>query len=186
MSVRTHTSVESGRRLRTVLLAGLLIVAFDQATKALVRGALPLHSERVVIPEVLLLTHVQNRGAAFGLFPTSTLPLALISLAVCVAIIAGRTWWIGRGRLMSVAIALEFGGAFGNLIDRVALGAVTDFVQFTPNLPWIGRWPAFNVADAALTTGALLLAMALTRSDRRAVALAAAEVEAQLPTGSAS
>ncbi len=143
----------------------LALVATDQATKALVRASLSLHVEQPVLPGVLVLTNVQNRGAAFGLFQSSTLLLSLVSLGVCVAIVAGRGWWLERGVLTRAAAALIFGGALGNLIDRLILGYVTDFLQFTPTLPLIGRWPAFNVADSALTIGALLLATTLARNE---------------------
>lgn len=155
-SVRT-----SDRPTLRVLAASAAVVLLDQVAKAIVRGGLPLGDERTIIPGVMQLTHVQNRGAAFGLFPSSTLFLTLISIGVCVAIVWGRTWWADRGVLMRIAVALELGGALGNLIDRVAFGQVTDFILFTPNLPLIGRWPAFNFADSALTMGALMMAVAL-------------------------
>lgn len=162
MSAAAAESIRRNDLPLRVFAASAIVVVIDQLAKALVRGEFALGAERALVPGVLQLTYVQNRGAAFGLFPSSTLFLTIISVAVCVAIVCGRAWWAGRGLLMRAAIALELGGALGNLVDRLAFGHVTDFILFTPNLPLIGRWPAFNFADSALTIGALMMAAALT------------------------
>ena len=179
MSAAAAESVPTNdRQLQRVFAASVTVVFIDQLAKAFVRAGLALGDEHALIPGVLQLTHVQNRGAAFGLFPSSTLFLTIISIGVCVAIVCGRSWWAGHGPLMSVAIALELGGALGNLIDRIAFGQVTDFILLTPNLPFVGRWPAFNFADSALTCGALMMAAALMlHSDGQAIEDRATEID---------
>jgi len=132
----------------------LAIVALDQYTKALVRENLPLNTSWMPIPWLdpfVTLTHTRNTGAAFGLFPSLGVVFRLISLVVVVAItflfrrLAAGSW------LLRIAFGLQLGGATGNLIDRVAWGYVTDFID-------VRVWPIFNVADSALVVGTALLA----------------------------
>jgi len=138
--------------------AGLIVVA-DQVTKTLVVRAIPLHDTVTVVPGLLNLTHVRNTGAAFGFMNAVDLPykavfvtaLAVLAL-VAIAYYAqrfGSSTLVGRA-----ALALILGGAVGNLIDRATRGFVVDFVD----AHW-GGWHfwAFNVADSAITVGALLL-----------------------------
>jgi signal peptidase II len=136
---------------RTVGLA-LATAALDQASKAAVRYSVT-RGERSDLALGLDLVHVQNTGIAFGLFAEhSTLltALTLIALAVLIGYFARHA----ARRLLWVPTGLMLGGAAGNLIDRARLGAVTDFLD----PPW---WPAFNLADAAITIGVLALVAAL-------------------------
>jgi signal peptidase II len=145
-----------------LLLAGA-IVAFDQITKAVALGRPPLGVPLTVVDGLLSLTLVLNPGLAFGLL--GSIPpawrwvvavLSLVALAV-LARVALRVLPAG-GWLGQVAIGLIFGGAVGNLIDRARFGAVVDFVD----VHWRGwHWPAFNVADSAITVGVALLALRL-------------------------
>lgn len=124
----------------------------DQASKAAVRSAVP-RGDRSDLALGLDLVHVQNTGIAFGLFAEHAAlltALTLLALAVLVAYFARHA----SRRLLWVPTGLMLGGAAGNLIDRARLGAVTDFVD----PPW---WPAFNLADAAITIGVLALVVAL-------------------------
>ncbi len=118
---------------------------------------IPLRASVPVIPGLLALTHVHNTGIAFSL-RTDVSPIipALITLAVMVFVFSNRTPWAltGTGR---VALALTGGGALGNLIDRVRVGAVIDYLD-------LQVWPVFNLADAAVTLGAALFVLALVRS----------------------
>ncbi|HET7343103.1 MAG TPA: signal peptidase II [Methylomirabilota bacterium] len=144
------------------LLAGAVVV-LDQVTKAAVLGRLPLGVPISIVDDLLSLTLVMNPGLAFGLLGTVprawrwvVAALSLVALAV-LARVALRVLpvggWTGR-----VAIGLIFGGAVGNLIDRAQFGAVVDFVD----VHWRGwHWPAFNVADSAITIGVALLALRL-------------------------
>ena len=149
-------------------LAGA-VVALDQAAKVLVLNELPLGVPISLVDDLLSFTLVMNPGLAFGLLGSVprawrwvVAALSLVALAV-LARVALRVLpdggWVGR-----VAIGLIFGGAVGNLIDRLRFGAVVDFVD----VHWRGwHWPAFNVADSAITVGVALLALRLI-SDRTA------------------
>jgi signal peptidase II len=148
----------------------LLVVAFDQATKAIVRAALPLYESVQIIPGLLNFTHVRNTGAAFGLFNTADFPYktALIS-AVAVAGLAGiAIYSAGLPRqqvLARVGLALVLGGAAGNLIDRFVEGSVVDFVD----VYWGSyHFWAFNVADSAITAGVTIMILDMLRTGARA------------------
>ena len=151
------------RRVSVVLLLAGAIVALDQITKAVVLERLPLGVPVSVIDGWLALTLVLNPGLAFGLL--GTIPpgwrwvvaaLSLVALAVLARValrVLPAGGWMGR-----LAIGLIFGGAVGNLVDRARFGAVVDFVD----VYWRGwHWPAFNVADSAITVGVALLALRL-------------------------
>ena len=143
-------------------LAGA-IVALDQFAKVLVLDRLPLGVPIALIDDLLSLTLVMNPGLAFGLLGSVprgwrwvVAALSLVALAV-LARVALRVLPAG-GSIGKVAIGLIFGGAVGNLIDRARFGAVVDFVD----VHWRGwHWPAFNVADSAITVGVALLALRL-------------------------
>lgn len=143
-------------------LAGA-IVALDQFAKVLVLDRLPLGVPIAVIDDLLSLTLVMNPGLAFGLLGSVprgwrwvVAALSLVALAV-LARVALRVLPAG-GSIGKVAIGLIFGGAVGNLVDRARFGAVVDFVD----VHWRGwHWPAFNVADSAITIGVAFLALRL-------------------------
>ena len=141
------------------LVTILAIVASDQITKAAVRAKLPLGDSRSIIEGFLDLTHVQNTGAAFGLFNAADFPykpLVMIGIAaVALVAIAAYASQLGfHERLARFGLALILGGAFGNLIDRALAGHVVDFVD----VYWgTTHFWAFNVADAAITVGASLV-----------------------------
>jgi len=145
-----------------LLLAGA-IVALDQITKAIALERLPLGVPVTVIDGWLALTLVLNPGLAFGLLGSVppgwrwvVAALSLVALAVLARValrVLPAGGWTGR-----LAIGLIFGGAVGNLVDRARFGAVVDFVD----VYWRGwHWPAFNVADSAITVGVALLALRL-------------------------
>jgi signal peptidase II len=147
-------------KLRYLFLS-LGVIVLDQWTKWLVEVHLPQHAAHPLIPGFLNLTHVRNTGVAFGLFASdgassSSWVLALLGLAALAAVAA--YFWLtpGRDRFLLVALALVLGGAVGNLIDRLSSGAVTDFVDV-----YLGshHWPAFNVADSAISIGIVLMAL---------------------------
>jgi len=145
-------------RLMYFLLAAA-VVTLDQLTKSLVVHTIPLYSYVTVVPGFFRVSHVLNRGAAFSLFADSpfrytTAALALFSLVV-LAVVAAVLWrWTGGISRTGVGLALIMGGAIGNLIDRVVLGSVVDFLAFQ-----LGsyHWPDFNIADSAIVIGSLLL-----------------------------
>ena len=146
-----------------------LIVIFDQITKALVRANLPLGDSRTIFPGWLDLTHVQNTGAAFGLlnnvdFPYKPYVMIGIAALALLAIAAYGTQLGFQDRLARAGLAFILGGAFGNLIDRAIFGHVVDFVDVYWND--VHFW-AFNVADAAITIGAILVILDMFGLGRR-------------------
>ena len=138
----------SGRSAARAAVVTLVVVAADQATKALVRANVELGDRDGVLPGIDLV-HVRNRGVAFGLFADGGLVLVAIGLVSVIALLAFFATHMDR-RLVWLPTGLLIGGAGGNLIDRAREGSVTDFVD----LP---LWPAFNLADAAITIGVLAL-----------------------------
>ena len=133
----------------------LLVVALDQYTKWLVRKHLPLNrswNPITWLSSIVTLTRTQNTGAAFGLFPQMGLFLVIVPLAVVVAIIIYYRQLAAGSWMLRVALGLQLGGAVGNLVDRVCLGYVTDFLDFRV-------WPVFNLADSAIVVGTTLLAI---------------------------
>ncbi len=141
------------------VLIAVAVFAFDQLTKAVVEATIPLHDVHPVIPGLFRLTHVKNRGAAFGIFADSASPmkleflivLSVISLAVVLTLLWRQN---PAARRTGVGLALILGGAFGNLFDRIAHGSVVDFLNFYVQSY---QWPSFNVADSAIVIGAGLL-----------------------------
>lgn len=156
--------------LRTALLAGAVAVA-DQITKAWVVSALPFGAERDVVPGLLRLVHARNRGVAFGLLGDAGPLVQGLLLLVVVATIGVLVHQLRRtaaGALARTGLALVLGGALGNLADRLWRGEVVDFVDAFVRLS--GRehhWPAFNVADAAITVGVAVVIVAELRGERR-------------------
>jgi signal peptidase II len=146
-----------------------MVVALDQLTKAAVRAALPLGESRSIIPEFLDLTHVHNTGAAFGLlnaaeFQYKSIVMIVIAAVALVAIAAYATQLGFHERMARLGLALILGGAFGNLIDRAVAGFVVDFVD----VYWgTTHFWAFNVADAAITIGAVLVLLDMIGLGRR-------------------
>jgi signal peptidase II len=141
------------------LLIALLVVFVDRFAKWLVARNILLHDSIVIIPRFFRLTHVQNRGAAFGIFddsPNEWKVAALILFSILALVVVTALLWKNSHAMSAtgVGLALVMGGAIGNLWDRVATGHVVDFLDF-----YIGsyHWPAFNVADSAIVIGAFLL-----------------------------
>ncbi len=136
------------------LLAGVIVLV-DQYTKHLVRNNLAINESYSPWPWLApyaRLLHIQNTGAAFGLFKEAGLFFTIVAVIVSLVIIiyaarlpAGQ-WW------MRVALGMQLGGAVGNLIDRLFFGPVTDFVS-------VGNFAIFNVADASISLGVVLLAL---------------------------
>jgi signal peptidase II len=145
------------------------IVCVDQITKFVVRSTIPLYTKHVIIPNLLDVTHVQNTGAAFGLlnaadFPYKSAVMIGIATLALVAISIYARQLGAHERLSRYGLALILGGAFGNLIDRAIAGYVVDFVD----VYWgEAHFWAFNVADAAITIGAILVLLEMVGLGRR-------------------
>lgn len=169
-STANETAPAAARPLsgRIWVLLSLAVIALDQWSKAWVVHHLSFHIARPILP-VLDLTLAYNTGAAFSFLAGQSgwqrWLLTVLAVVVAVLIIAylGRLR-ARRQRLLCAALALILGGALGNLIDRLRLGYVVDFIS----AHWHGHYfPAFNVADSAITIGAILLLIDLWREARR-------------------
>jgi signal peptidase II len=150
-----------------LVVISLLVISLDQATKLLVTRTIDLHEIRPVIPDIFNLTYLHNRGAAFGMLSDSPYRLPFFIVVTIVAVIV-LLYAIYRcrdeQRLAPLSLSLVFAGALGNLIDRVRLGEVIDFLDFY----WKEHhWPAFNVADSAICVGVALLAIDMFLEERR-------------------
>ena len=155
-----------GHRLRAYGLAALVVV-LDQASKALVVRTIPPGARIVLLP-VLNLTCLHNRGAAFSLLGDGGAAANAFFLGLAVAAAVFFTFWIWgaarRGSAVALpALGLVLGGTLGNAVDRVRRGYVVDFIQVHVH-GWY--YPAFNLADSALTVGAVLLVLAYLRPGR--------------------
>lgn len=141
------------------LLIAFSVVALDRLTKWIVATRISLHDGITVIPNFFRIVHVENPGAAFGLFAESSSEwrlALLIAFSLLALVVVGYMLWKNSHAvtLTGTALALILGGALGNLWDRALVGHVTDFLEFH-----IGSyyWPSFNVADSAIVVGAVLL-----------------------------
>ena len=145
-------------RDRIMLSVAAIVFIADQVTKYIVKSNLALY-ESWPSEGLVRITYGTNSGTAFGLFPDQTLVLIITSLLAI-----GFIYYFYRShalpsRVLRLAIGLQLGGAFGNLLDRVRLGSVVDFID-------IGWWPIFNLADSSIVTGIGLLALVIFLTPR--------------------
>jgi len=143
------------------ILVVFLILSLDQLSKFIVSRYLSADQSIPIIKNVLALTLVHNTGAAFGILKNQTLLFIAISLIALPAIYFNFKGKAAeeQGRLSRLALLLLISGAIGNLIDRIIWGYVIDFIDFH-------IWPVFNVADSAISIGAILLGYSLLKSKR--------------------
>jgi signal peptidase II len=136
----------------------LVVAALDQVVKRVVVNAMQLGQSIDVVGSIVRLTRTSNTGGAFGLLRGRGNWFIVVSFVAALAIAALSRQIVRGRRIERLAFGLIMGGAVGNLIDRIRLGSVVDFID-------IGgsgyRWPAFNVADSAITIGVTLLAVSL-------------------------
>jgi len=143
-------------------LIAAITIGLDQLSKYLVETRIPLYSYWAPIPALeglFRLTHTANTGAVFGLFQGTGMFFAGLAVVVAGAIVYFNLTLPGRQWLLRLALGLQLGGALGNLVDRLRLGHVTDFID-------IGPWYIFNLADLAIVTGVILFAIVLLRDTR--------------------
>ena len=143
---------------KTNFLIIVAVLGLDRFTKLLVERHIPLNGATDVIPGFYRLTHLENPGGAFSFFAESVSNWrapALIAFSVAALVIISVLLWKNRQtNVMTVVLALIFGGALGNLWDRVTRGAVTDFLDF-----YVGshHWYPINIDDSAIVIGTLVL-----------------------------
>ncbi len=154
------------RTLQDYLFLGAIsgsIIILDQVTKLLVRTYLPINSVWApwdwLMPYARLF-HTQNTGVAFGMFQGANLFFAILAAIVSIAIIIyfpriPKTDWVLR-----VALSMQLAGAVGNLIDRIVVGQVTDFIS-------VGNFAVFNIADSSITLGVIVLLVGVWLQDRK-------------------
>ncbi len=150
-------------RLRRFLLITAIVSGLDQLTKQLVIAAIPRYGQVEVIDGFFSLTHLYNPGGAFGFLAQGESPwlnlfflcFGLITLVIIFYFLCQTP---DTHKLLQVALALVCGGALGNLADRIRFGQVVDFLDF-----YLGshHWPAFNLADSAITTGVAIFLLHL-------------------------
>jgi len=157
-----------------VPLVALIVVLLDQWSKSLIKANIPLGGSYTPFPELkpyFNLVHWPNTGAAFGLLQGQGILFVVIAVVVIVAVMVYARFLPADNLGVKICLGLQLGGAIGNnLIDRVRLGHVTDFLLFT--LPVGGRvymWPAWNVADAAIVVGTIGLVILLLRAESKKV-----------------
>jgi len=153
-------SIGIPKRLPWLLVISALIILADRVTKKWVEARIPLGGAIPVIPHVLRITHWTNEGAAFSMFAESASPhlvrwmLVGFSLIAAVVVLVAMVRLGSAFTLTTVALALVFAGALGNVHDRILYGSVVDFIEVHI---FSYHWPDFNVADSSIVTGACLL-----------------------------
>ncbi|MFP4399058.1 MAG: signal peptidase II [Desulfonatronovibrio sp.] len=157
-------------KYKIVFVLGGIILFLDQATKLWILNTIPLWESRTIIPGLFDLVHVLNKGAAFGFLAElegnmqTYFFIAVTGLAIVLIVHLLRT--VHReDTYLFTALGLILGGALGNLIDRIRLGMVIDFLDFYFREH---HWPAFNVADMAISAGAILLLVSFYKKKRYA------------------
>lgn len=156
--------------VRLFIVISVVVLMIDQTTKYVFSELVPLNASETVLPGFLNIVHVKNSGAAFGAFAdrgnlTVRILLAAVSFFALVAIV-----WIVMSQELDtygiIGFALFFGGAAGNFLDRIIHGEVMDFID----IHFKGyHWPAFNVADSALTVGAIFFCVRILFMNRKSI-----------------
>lgn len=142
--------------IRLGLPVAAAVIAFDQATKFWIVLDIMSPPRIIEVTSFFNIVMVWNRGASFGLFSSSSpwTPVFLGTVAVVISIVLGRWMYKAQSRWLAVSLGFVIGGALGNAIDRALYGAVADFLDFHA---YGYHWPAFNVADIAISVGVVML-----------------------------
>ena len=152
-------------KYRLALIIGMTVLILDQITKALVHNLMHLHQSIEIVPNFVHLTYLRNTGAAFGFLAGDRSALKMVFFLLASGVAIGCIFYLLRnlrpGRSTeTLSLSFILGGAIGNLIDRLRMGEVIDFID----LHWHHvHWPAFNVADSAITIGVILLLFQMIR-----------------------
>lgn len=143
------------------LIIAVAIAAVDQLSKYLIAGNLGITDHITLIPGLIDIVYVENKGAAFSILNEHTWFLSLISAVFCIAILVFILKRRPEKGLLLYSSVMLFGGALGNGIDRIFRGYVVDFIEFT-----LFKFPVFNIADIAITVGAALLMLYVIISEK--------------------
>jgi signal peptidase II len=164
MSSEAASPSQTRSELLAMGVTAAVVLLADQATKAAIASALALGERLPVIGDLVVLWHVRNEGAAFSLFQGGQVFFLIVTALAFGMLIYFQRAFRGRGVALYVVLGLILGGTLGNLIDRIRLGYVTDFIS-------VGiddlRWPTWNVADASIVLGILALVAYLMLLDPR-------------------
>jgi signal peptidase II len=166
---RRRSEVRWPHRYNVLLGVGGLVVLIDQITKIWVDKTMKLYESTPIVPGLLDLHYLRNTGAAFGFLSGShegfRIPFFILVSSVAIGIILFLFYKLEESEVvMPLALSLVLGGAIGNLIDRIRLGEVIDFIFFHYKA---FRWPSFNVADIAITVGVTLLVLRIFLLEKR-------------------
>jgi signal peptidase II len=149
-----ESNLKSSKYVKLAGVSGLVMI-FDQISKVAIYKTLPLYHSISVIPGFFSITHIQNPGGAFGFMANHSSSLRSLIFLVISAVALGLILYFYKNTpkthsLLGTGFALIFGGALGNMIDRIRFGKVVDFLDFyVRDL----HWPAFNIADSAISVG---------------------------------
>ena len=157
------------RRYNVLLGVGSLVVLIDQITKIWVDRTMSLYESTPIVPGFLDLHYIRNTGAAFGFLSGShagfRIPFFILVSSVAIGIILFLFYKLEESEvMMPLALSLVLGGAIGNLIDRIRLGEVIDFILFHYKA---FQYPSFNVADIGITVGVTLLVLKIFLLEKR-------------------
>ena len=154
--------------MRTFFASAALVVALDQATKHLIKTGMKMYESIIVIKDIFKITYIENSGIAFGIFNGESHHWVRWALAgiIFIAAVSITVYWAynrSQGIIFSAACGMILGGALGNLIDRVFIGRITDFIE-------VGyrnvTWPVFNIADSAVSVGVCLFIIFILNEKR--------------------
>ncbi len=148
-----------GTRGLPLFLIALSVIGLDQLTKYLIRANMEM-GQSIPSGGVVGLHYTTNTGGAFGLFANQTFLLSMAAVIGIAVLVLYLRYLPPRSTLLKMGLGLDLGGAIGNLIDRLRLGAVTDFINF-------GFWPVFNLADTAIVVGTFLIVFYLLFAARK-------------------
>jgi signal peptidase II len=157
---------------RRIVAIALVVIALDQLTKQIVLRMVPYTQQRIVIDGFFKLVHWGNTGAAWSIFQGNNALLAVVALVALVVLFLSRHHFDSRTGLGQVAFGLIIGGIVGNLIDRLLVEHVIDFLYFYIEQRGGGEigFPAFNIADSAICTGVGLVFLMTWKSEHGAAA----------------
>ncbi|PCF42082.1 signal peptidase II [Staphylococcus delphini] len=146
------------------LFIALIILIGDQLTKFIIRTQMTIGESFAVLPKFLYITSHRNNGAAWGILSGKMTFFYIITVIILVALIVFYIKEAKNNMLMQIAISLLFSGALGNFIDRVSSGEVVDFID---TVIFGYDFPIFNIADASLTIGVILLIIVLLKDQNQ-------------------